>query len=78
MRYTAVIPLPPAISEEGMKWVDEKVRESAYVVGLAIELDADDDYALAILVQGIEDEITSSGYIKGALTIERPVPKVEA
>lgn len=78
MRYEAVVPLPTTLSAEGMESIGEKIRETAYVVGLAIELDAEDDYELALIVQGIEQEVEASGYLNGSVHIMRPTPKAAA
>ena len=70
-RWEAIVPINPTISEEGMKWVDEKVREYGYVIGLAVILEAEDEYELANIVRDLSDEIHSSGYATAG-PIERP------
>lgn len=71
--WTTLVPISLVISEEAMKYVEEKCREYGYVAGLAIILTADDEYELAGMVHELQAELDSSGY-EGIGTMARPVP----
>jgi hypothetical protein len=74
MRYHTTVELQLGLDASDVQEITEKLSNRAYVVGLTVELEAEDDYALGRLVALLEDELELPGGGMCRVEIPRPEP----